>query len=296
MTRIDAPAPASGSMLTDAHSQALFDALLTEDAPGGDLTTESLGLEGRRGRIVFEARGTMTVAGVELAAAMLRRRGASVAVASRSGETIAAGAQLLSGEGDALGLHLAWKASQTLVEILSGLATSAREIVEAVEAVDPDVRVACTRKTFPGGRRLSHIAVRAGGAILHRGGLSETILVFAEHRAFLGDEAPTSIAERLRHAAPEKKLAIEVGDVLEAREAIEAGFDVIQLEKFSPEAVGEVAAFARGWGLPVLIAAAGGINAANAAAYVRAGAGLIVTSAPYSAPPRDVSVTISPVD
>ena len=41
----------------------------------------------------------------------------------------------------------------------------------------------------------------------------------------------------LSRTAPEKKLAIEVGGVEEAREAIEAGFDVIQLEKFSPEAV-----------------------------------------------------------
>ncbi len=296
MTRIDATAPASGSMLTDPHSEALIDALLTEDAPGGDLTTESLGLEDRRGRIALAARDAMTVAGVEVAAAMLRRRGAMVALACRSGERIAAGAKLLSGEGDAAGLHLAWKASQTLVEILSGIATAARAIVEAVEAVDPNVRVVCTRKTFPGGRRLSHLAVKAGGAILHRAGLSETILVFAEHRAFLRDEPLASIAERLLRTAPEKKLAIEVGGAEEAREAIEAGFDVIQLEKFSPEAVGEVADFARRRGSPPLIAAAGGINAANAGAYVRAGAGLIVTSAPYAAPPRDVSVTIRPVD
>jgi molybdenum transport protein len=139
----------------------------------------------------------MTVAGVEVAAAMLRRRGATVALVCRSGERIAAGAKLLSGEGGTAGLHLAWKASQTLLEILSGIATAARTIVEAVEAVDPNVRVACTRKTFPGGRRLSHLAVKAGGAILHRAGLSETILVFAEHRAFLRDEPLASIAERL---------------------------------------------------------------------------------------------------
>ncbi len=279
----------SATLLDDA----LTDALLAEDAPDGDLTTETLGLAGRPGRIVFRARGAMTVAGVEVAAAMLKRRGASVALDCHSGDGVEAGAVLLSGAGDAAGLHLAWKASQTLVEILSGIASAARAIVEAVEAVDPNVRVACTRKTFPGGRRLCHMAVRAGGAILHRRGLSDTILVFAEHRAFLGDEAPASLAERLRRAAPEKKIAIEVGSVAEARQAIEAGFDVIQLEKFTSEAVGDVAAFAGLAERRPLIAAAGGLTASNAAAYVRAGAGLIVTSAPYSAPPRDVDVTIS---
>ena len=274
----------------------LTDALLAEDAPGGDLTTESLRLEGRRGRVAFAARGAMTVAGIELAARMLERRGATIALAARSGDRVEAGAALLEGEGDAAGLHLAWKASQTLVEILSGMASSARAVVDAVEAVDRHVRVACTRKTYPGGRRLAHLAVKAGGAILHRAGLSETVLVFAEHRAFLSGESLASMAETLRRAAPEKKIAIEVGAVAEAREAIAAGFDVIQLEKFSVAAVGEVAAFVRERAAPPLLAAAGGVNAANAADYVRAGAGLIVTSAPYSAAPRDVGVSITAVN
>jgi molybdenum transport protein len=229
----------------------------------------------------------MIVAGVELAEAS----GAAITLDCRSGDRLEAGAVLLSGQGDAAGLHLAWKASQTLVEFLSGIASAARAIVDAVEAVDPNVRVACTRKTFPGGRRLSHLAVRAGGAILHRTGLSETILVFAEHRAFLGDEPLASVASRLRRAAPEKKAAVE-----EAREAIEVGFDVVQLEKFTAEAVQEVAAFARPKARPPLIAAAGGVTASNAAAFVRAGAGLIVTSAPFSAPPRDVAVTLASSD
>ena len=235
----------------------LADALLTEDAPGGDLTTELLGLHGRRAHIGFSARTAMTIAGVELAAAMLSRRGAAATVLRRSGGRVEAGAALLTGEGDATELHLAWKALQTLVEVLPGMATAARAIVEAVEAVDPNVRVACTRKTFPGGRRLTHLAVKAGEAILHRAGLSETILVFAEHRAFLGGESLASIATRLRRAAPEKKLAIEVA---EAREAREAGFDVIQLEKFPVAAVAEVAAIARGRASPPLIAAEGGVN------------------------------------
>jgi molybdenum transport protein len=116
-----------------------------------------------------------------------------------------------------------------------------------------------------------------------------------KNSGFLGSLGPGQ-SYFLFRTAPEKKLAIEVGGVEEAREAIEAGFDVIQLEKFSPEAVGEVAALARRRSSPPLIAAAGGINAANAGAFVRAGAGLIVTSAPYAAPPRDVSVTINPAD
>ena len=43
-----------------------------------------------------------------------------------------------------------------------------------------------------------------------------------------------------------------------------------------------------------LIAAAGGINASNAADYARAGADVLVTSAPYTAKPLDVKVTMEP--
>src|SRR5271157_1699748 len=99
------------------------------------------------------ARGPMTIAGTELAAAMFMRRGIPVVLHRRSGESVKAGAQLLAGDGDAADLHLVFKAAQTMVETLSGMATAARAMVDAVEAVNPNVRVACTRKAFPGGRR-----------------------------------------------------------------------------------------------------------------------------------------------
>jgi molybdenum transport protein len=53
-----------------------------------------------------------------------------------------------------------------------------------------------------------------------------------------------------------------------------------------------VASFARFHASPPIIAALGGVVAANATDYVRAGAGLIVTSAPYSARPCEVSVGV----
>ena len=124
----------------------------------------------------------------------------------------------------------------------------------------------------------------------HRLGLSETILVFAEHRLFLDRPELAAVAARLRQQAPEKKLIIEVADLDAARDAAAAGFDVIQTERFSPEMIAAlVAALARQAPHPV-IAAAGGVNVANAGAYAAAGADLIVTSAPYWAKPADVKV------
>jgi molybdenum transport protein len=84
-----------------------------------------------------------------------------------------------------------------------------------------------------------------------------------------------------------------VANEAEAAIWIDAGADVIQLEKCPPETVSAVIRLATG--RSVKIAAAGGVNLANAEAYALAGAHLLVSSAPYSAAPRDVAVLLAPV-
>jgi molybdenum transport protein len=130
-------------------------------------------------------------------------------------------------------LHRGWKVAQTLIEIWSGVATATPAIVDAAAAVSPDVVVACTRKNVPGTKSYAIRAVRAGGAVMHRLGLSETVLVFPEHRAFLADETLQQTARRLRRSEPEKKLVIEVAAIDDAVAAAAAGFDVIRAGKFS---------------------------------------------------------------
>ena len=100
--------------------------------------------------------------------------------------------------------------AQTLIETWSGVATDARAIVDAATAVAPHIAVACTRKNVPGTKRFAVAAVKAGGAVMHRLGLSESVLVFPEHRAFLGGVPLSECVEQLRRAAPEKRLVIEV--------------------------------------------------------------------------------------
>ena len=272
---------------------SLIERLLAEDVPGADLTTEALGIGSLRGCMEFRARSDMTVAGIEIAAELISHAGGEVSVPVAAGTSAKAGDLILSAWGPAAALHISWKTAQTLTEILSGIATAARALVDAVETVRPDVKVACSRKTVPLTRRLSAMAIRSGGAIVHRLGLSETILVFPEHRAFLPDAGLKELARTLRREAPEKKLGIETATIGDAREAIEAGFDIVQLEKMQPHEVAAVAEFVRARGADTLIAAAGGITPANAGAYVRAGAGLIVSSWPYTAKPADIAVTIA---
>ncbi|UEM23947.1 ModD protein [Skermanella mucosa] len=267
-----------------------LDALLAQDAPAGDLTTHALGIGSRPGRITFAARSDMVLCCAEEAARLLERCGVRASLRHGSGERIAAGTVFLEGEGPAGGIHLAWKVAQTLVEYASGIATRTRRIVEAARAASPGMAVACTRKNFPGTKEVSVKAVLAGGAQMHRLGLSETMLVFPEHRVFLDGAADFQGLKR-RH--PERKLVVEVASAADAVAAAEAGADVLQLEKLAPDAVAEVVRRVAGLDPVPLVAAAGGITEANAAAYAATGCAVLVTSAPYFAGPADVQVVIT---
>ena len=261
---------------------------LDDDAPCGDLTTATLGIGAKSGRFEFRARQAMRLCAVEEAARMCLLANVRPCLGAKSGEALVPGQLILVGHGDAAALHRVWKAAQVLIEWASGIASGTAEIVAAAGGV----AVACTRKNVPGTKALSVKAVRAGGATMHRLGLSETLLVFPEHRLFL-DEPPEATVARIRAQEPEKKIVVEVGDVESARRWGEAGADVLQLEKFTPAAVATCRAALPRDRRRLLLAAAGGVRADNAAAYVAAGADLLVTSAPYCAPPRDVAVSFA---
>jgi molybdenum transport protein len=263
--------------------------LLEDDVPCGDLTTLALGIGRREGSFEFRARQPMRLCGVEEATRLCLLSGITVRTGAESGEALAAGQLILTGRGGAASLHRAWKTAQVLIEWTSGIASGAAEIVAAAKGTP----VACTRKNAPGTKALAVKAVRAGGATMHRLGLSETVLVFPEHALFLS-ETPAQAIARLRSREPEKKLVVEVADTESALLWAAAGADVLQFEKFSPQALAACRRAVLETGARPLIVAAGGVRADNAAAYADAGADLLVTSAPYQAAPRDVAVTFSP--
>lgn len=280
-------------------SRAELERLLEDDVPYGDITTEALGIGKVGGVMHFSARGPMVLALAEDAGAVIELAGCEVELFAASGTVLRQGAPILDARGPAAGLLRSWKVAQTLIEIWSGVASETRAIVDAARTVAPHIPIACTRKNVPGTKRFAVAAVKAGGAVMHRLGLSETVLVFPEHRAFLSGEPLFETVERLRQFAPEKKLVIEVKTIEAALAAAVAGFDVIQAEKF---AAGDVAALVKRMGRMAyqharpIIAAAGGINAANVASYAQAGADIVVTSSPYLAKPKDVQVQIATAD
>jgi molybdenum transport protein len=269
--------------------------LLDEDAPCGDATTFALGIGDQPGRLVFRAHQAMVVCASEEARRMGELHGLrSVGEFVASGTRLSAGETILTLEGQAAALHTVWKTAQTFMEYLSGIASCTDDIVAAARAENPDIGIACTRKNFPGTKAAAIKAILAGGASPHRLSLSETLLVFAEHRCFLGNEAPAATIQRLRRQWPERAIVVEVGDEAEALSWHQAGADILQLEKMSVATVNRIKSQIPK-SSPTRIAAAGGINSANAWEYARAGADILVTSAPYFAPPRDVAVTLNAV-
>jgi molybdenum transport protein len=276
---------------------AAIDFLLDEDVRFGDVTMRALGIGDRLGRMTFTARQELILCGADEASRMLARLGASVTFAAQAGTRSGKGVLLFEAEGPAAALHAGWKAAQTLMEWASGMATLTHEIVAAARACAPRIAILCTRKAVPFTRQLSMKAVIAGGGEIHRLGLSDTIMLFDEHRAFL--EQPTdlkALIAKVKERTPERAVMVEVSSEADAFEAAEAMADVIQLEKFVPAAVAQVVQGIRKRidGRPI-IAAAGGINAQNAGDYAKAGADTLVTSAPYYAKPMDIQVCIRPL-
>lgn len=269
---------------------AVLAAMLEEDAPCGDLTTALLGIGSLPGRLRMSARGAMCLCGSEEAARLFELSGARVSACLLSASRLEAGADFLCAEGPAAALHLAWKTAQTLVEYLSGQASTAAAIVDVLRAAGHPQALTCTRKNFPGNRRLTAKAIAAGGAVSHRLGLSETLLVFPEHRVFVDKNGLPERLAAIRRQCPEKKLVAEAGELAEALWLAECGVDVIQLERFSPESLRECRELLRARGCGALLAPAGGVTLANALAYAEAGADFLVSSAPYLASPRDVKV------
>ena len=237
----------------------------------------------------FKEEGVL--AGAELAERLFLKAGLSVTRRAEDGSRLPAKTVFLRAVGRADRIHAVYKVAQNVMEYASGIATRTRAMVEAAQSVNPDCRVVTTRKHFPGTKRLSLLVVEAGGGLVHRTGLSESILIFDQHRVFSPDFAER--LKTLRRLDPERKVAVEVADVEEGVRAADLGADILQCDKMSPEDVGSLVARAKASHSGLIVSAAGGVNAGNAADYARTGADFLVTSWPYFGRPHDVKMRMS---
>lgn len=273
---------------------SLLDAFLEEDMPYGDLTTHLLGIGDERGTITFVNREKITVCCTEEAARLLERCGATVTSMVPSGNVVEAGSELLVLRGSAAALHAGWKVALNLLEYASGIASRTRAIVSKATAVNPNVRLVTTRKSFPGTKKVALKAIMAGGAQPHRLGLSESVLIFRQHTEFCaGLESLLVTLSRLKKELPEHKIMLEAENADEALRIAVAGADVVQLDKLPPSELTPLVQQLRAVAPTITISAAGGINADNAADYAATGVDILVLSSPYFGKPADIKVTMT---
>jgi molybdenum transport protein len=268
-------------------TQADIDQLIIEDLPLHDETTRALGLPDVAGSLTYTARQHGVLAGM----APLRRLAQALDLRAEplaaDGDTTAPGQAVLRLHGNAHALHIAWKQGMNLLEYLGGIASATRRMVEAARAGSPKVQIAGTRKAHPGARKLQHYAVLCGGGMVHRAGLSETILIFAQHRAFLPGLDAAQLVARAKAHSPEKFVLIEAESEDDALAAARAGADGVQLDKITPERLAALVPKLRAAQPRLIINAAGGIREDNAAQYAASGADVLVTSSLYSAKAAD---------
>ena len=183
--------------------------LLEDDCPQLDLTTIGLGIEKAEGVVTAAFKRKGIVAGAMLAKRLFELSGASVSVYAEDGASLAAGEPILRAEGSAAALHAVYKTAQCVMEYACGIALRTREMLDAARAVSPGVQIALTRKHAPGTKPIAYAGLRAGGGIVHRFGLSDSILVFDQHRVFCEDFDRS--LKRLQAESPERKVAVEAG-------------------------------------------------------------------------------------
>lgn len=274
-------------------SDETIDHWIKEDVPYLDLTTLTLGIGGQKGKISFTAREYTVLSGVEEVLRIFAKLGVTLIQSLPSGSVVNKGDVFIEAEGLASSLHMAWKLAMNILEYSSGIATRTRSMVDKAKSVNPQLTVLATRKSFPGTKELSIKAILAGGAFPHRLGLSETILIFKQHMAFLGDiNDLAQVIKVTKTDACEKKIIVEVETLEDAKLLIESGVSGLQFDKIPAKDLKIMVDQIRRLNSNVILLGAGGVNEGNIEEYARTGIDAIVTTAMYFGKPSDIGVTI----
>lgn len=275
--------------------EARIDQLIAEDVPYLDLTSEVLGIADQAGEMDYYTREDCVLAGADVVARMAVHLGCEVVDAKPVGARVAAGETLMTLRGPASALHQVWKVGLNTFDHLSAVATKTRQMVDAAHEANPRCEILTTRKSMPGAKDLLTAAVRAGGAWPHRLGLSETVLVFDHHVAFMGGfNAFLEQLPSIKSRCIEKKLFVEAGEE-QARALARAGVDGIQFDKVPVDRLSALVEELHAIDPHLTLIAAGGINLGNVAGYAATGVDGLATTAPFAAKPLDMSVRMRTV-
>ncbi|MCC6366821.1 MAG: carboxylating nicotinate-nucleotide diphosphorylase [Bryobacterales bacterium] len=259
---------------------------LEEDIGSGDITTQSTVPESRQAEGRFYAREPLVLAGVELLPRIYGLRGGveRLELHRRSGDSLSPGDCLAAVRGKAWTLLECERTALNFLQRLSGVATLAHQYADAVKHTR--CRILDTRKTTPGLRRLEKLAVAAGGAVNHRMGLFDAILIKNNHIIAAG-----GVRAALERAKPaDVPVEIEVRTREELEEALRCGAGRLLLDNLTPPEAAEWIRFING---RATVELSGGITLETARAYAETGADFLSCGAiTHSARAMDLNFRI----
>lgn len=268
--------------------------MIRADVGFEDITTEALVERGTVAVADVIAREDGIIAGVDVAGIIAAEFGIEIERLKMDGDPVKAGERVISLEGEASDILKIERTMLNLMMRMSGIATLTRSILERVRAVNPDVRIAATRKTTPGLQWFEKQAVKVGGGDTHRFRLDDCAMIKDNHIAIAG-----SVGDAVRrvkeHVSFTKKVEVEVERPGDAVLAADAGADIILLDNMNPVDVRKALEELESAGLRdrVIVEASGGIKPENVDKYASTGVdvismGFITTSAH----PVDLSLEI----
>ncbi len=280
-------------MLTRSAIDRVVTAALDEDAPWGDLTSETLIPENAvaRAELVARVEGVFSGAAVFAAAFTLTDPSTSVKQLVSDGERFSPGDTLAVVTGPARAVLTAERIGLNFVQRMSGIATlTARYVAEVAHT---GARIVDTRKTTPGLRAIERQAVRDGGGHNHRFSLSDAVMAKDNHLAVLTaqglsvTQALEGAIARLPHTT---HVEVEVDRLDQIDAVLAAGVGTIMLDNFSLDdlrtGVARIACAAQ-------VEASGGVSLETVRAIAETGVDVISVGAlTHSAPALDLGLDI----
>jgi nicotinate-nucleotide pyrophosphorylase (carboxylating) len=219
--------------LNSIYVDNLIKTALLEDINYLDTTTDYLIDENQENTAIFLAKSSGVLCGIEVALRVfeiLQPNGFEAKVYKHDGDKLVKGEIIAEIHGKTRTILKGERTALNLIQHMSGIATATNKAVEIVSGTKASI--ADTRKTLPGMRPLQKYAVTVGGGRNHRYNLSDAAMLKDNHIGAAGGVAK-AVAMAKAYAPFVRKIEIEVENLDQTREAVEAGADIIMLDNMS---------------------------------------------------------------
>ena len=249
-----------------SHIQANISAALDEDAGDLDLTAQLIPPQ-QIGHATVITRQDAVLCGTQWFDGCFKALDPNCTLhwLAQDGDAVKTNQTLCEIRGNARAMLTAERAALNFLQTLSATATLTRRYVEAV--VGTRAKIMDTRKTLPGLRMAQKYAVKTGGGHNQRIGLFDGILIKENHIIAAGGVRP-ALAEAFHIAPKGATIQIEVENLGQLREALDAGAKLILLDNFDLDGMRAAVAFTAG---RAELEASGGINLDNVRAIAATG-------------------------